>query len=84
MWLLDGVLVEVQAPRWVVQQQLGLSSSFCDCGLSNLGGYSFALVANDGSFKTQQSPLLIRLVDRQLGGIETNKICLLRANDELR
>ena len=28
------------------------------------GGYPFALVANDGSFESQQSPPLIRMVGR--------------------
>ena len=35
MCFLDGVLVEVQAPRWVVRQQLIFASSFSGCGASN-------------------------------------------------
>ena len=46
--------------------------------------HSFALVANDGSFENPGPPRSIRLVDHQLSGIETNNICWLRANDELR
>ena len=36
MCLSDSVPVELQAPSWVAHQGLGLGSSFCDCGASNL------------------------------------------------
>ena len=35
MCLLDGVHVGVQAPHWVVHQQLVLASSFSGCGAPN-------------------------------------------------
>ena len=62
--LVDGVFVEVQAPRWVVHQRLFLplferfwrvKSQANGHGnnrrlIVDCDGFSFALVANDGSF----------------------------------
>ena len=83
MCLLDGVLTGVQAPPWMVHQQLVFASSFSGYGASNhapptmgisslrliidCDGHSFALEANNGSFESPQPPLLIQVIDRQSG-----------------
>ena len=57
MYLLDGVPVEIYAPRLIAHQRFDLSSSFCGSGLSNIehcnssiAAAIFAVVANEGPF----------------------------------
>ena len=70
MCLLDGVLVEVQALRWVVHHRLVFASLLAvlerqitryNHGNSRrfviyCDGYSFGLVANDGLFESPRPP----------------------------
>ena len=75
---MDGVFVEVQAPRWVVHQQFIFASFLAVLAreISNhqlweyplqtmiCDGYSFAMVANEGSMENPRPPPSIRMVGR--------------------
>ena len=71
MRLLVGGVTKVGAPPWEAFQELVFASSFCGCSILSqatnhgnsrssvihCGGYTFALVVNDGSLESQRLPL---------------------------